>query len=313
MCVCCRAAMVRLDCGVGSDMSVTAIARITLVWSIARLLLPTCSTDEFNDLLNGCIRTAGTELDLTSIILANDAVSSPGRRRFREALERKLAALLKFTTVCQIEISIAYDETDSLVLVHRSEVEHRTLYHISTNHCVFICGNKLAGCENLQSVGQDPIEDPKFQLGVVAYECSCEQQNDVQFVSIQSTVDEENPTTAWFLCASPDMRRGDEYADVTVKQMESVPDVPKSKVKIELDPNEGRFFLAEICRSKKTLRLRSTVSGPYHYYLAVTEDKTHKSETLNNNDQCLKLCMKRFSSNDNDKTDPEIEFSWNRE
>lgn len=145
--------------------------------------------------------------------------------------------------------------------------------------------------------------DLKFQLGVVKYTCFG-QQNSV--ITIQSMVDDrssdgESSTTAWFLCSSPEMRRGRKYADVTIEHMESVP-LLQPRVITELKPDERWFFTKKPSSNPQTFRLRSAVSGP-SYYLAVTENM---SETLGNEQRCYALCMKKFSGTDDDKPDPEI-------
>jgi hypothetical protein len=208
-----------------------------------------------------------------------------------------LAALFTLTTLFQTQFRPPYDETDGLVVLHRTDVDRRMLHNEGTASNVFVCANDAGS-------GMFRYEDPKFQLCVVTYTCFGQQEN---VVTLESTVDSrssdaESRTTAPFLCASPDMSIGHEYAVVTVEQMQPVSLLQETK----LNPDERRFFFIEFCSNSQTFRLRSAVSGP-SYYLAVTENK---SETLRNGKPCYTLCMKRFSGIDNDKRDLEIEFSW---
>jgi hypothetical protein len=257
-----------------------------LIKSTLCLMQPAYSADKINDPLKGRIRTPASQQHLRSIISANDADSS------------QLAAPFKLETVFQTQFKLAYDETDGVELLYRTGVDRRTLYNVGNASSVFVGAND-AGSEMLKD------GDPKFQLGVVNYTCFGQQNN---VVTIQSTVndrssDTQGSTTARFLCASPDMSIGLEYAAVTVKQMQ-----PVSLLQLtELKSDERRFFFSEFCSNSQTYRLRSAVSGPPFYYLAVKENK---SETLGNDQRCYTLCMKRFSGTDNDKRDLEIEFSW---
>jgi hypothetical protein len=70
-----------------------------------------------------------TQQDLRSIISANDADSSP------------LAAPIKLETVFQTKFRSAYDETDGVVLLDRTGVDHRTLYNEGTASSVFVGAN----------------------------------------------------------------------------------------------------------------------------------------------------------------------------